>query len=148
MSELDQNINIVIAVDHASVTGGQAKVALESALGLKQAGFRPIVFAATHPVDPRLAAAGVEVVCLDQPDLLGNSSKAAAAAQGLWNFHAAEQMRRLLARLPRENTLVHVHGWAKALSASIARPIQLSGLPAVYTMHEYFMFCPNGGFYN
>ena len=148
MSELNQKINIVIAVDHASVTGGQAKVALESALGLKRAGFWPIVFAATNPVDPRLAAAGVEVVCLDQPDLLGNPSKAAAAAQGLWNFRAAEQMRRLLARLPRENTIVHVHGWAKALSASIARPIQQSGLPAVYTMHEYFMFCPNGGFYN
>ena len=148
MSEAGKRINIVIAVDHASVTGGQAKVALESALGLKQAGYNPIVFAAAAPVDPRLAAAGVEVVCLDQADLLGNDSKLAAAVQGTWNFHAAEQMRLLLARLPRENTIVHVHGWAKALSASIAWPIQQSGLPAVYTMHEYFMFCPNGGFYN
>jgi glycosyltransferase involved in cell wall biosynthesis len=148
MSEAERKINIVIAVDHASVTGGQAKVALESALGLKRAGFAPIVFAAAAPVDPRLAEAGIEVVCLDQPDLLGNSSKAAAALQGTWNFHAAEQMRLLLARLPRENTIVHVHGWAKALSASIARPVRGSGLPAVYTMHEYFLFCPNGGFYN
>ncbi len=148
MSELGNNINVVIAVDHASVTGGQAKVALESAIGLKRAGFNPIFFAAAGPVDPRLAEAGVECVCLDQADLLGNASKAAAAAQGTWNFHAAEELRKLLARLPRENTVVHVHGWAKALSASIARPIQRSGLPAVYTMHEYFMFCPNGGFYN
>jgi glycosyltransferase involved in cell wall biosynthesis len=68
--------------------------------------------------------------------------------QGTWNFFAAGEMRNLLARLPRENTIVHVHGWAKALSASIARPIAESGLPAVYTMHEYFMFCPNGGFFN
>jgi glycosyltransferase involved in cell wall biosynthesis len=27
-------------------------------------------------------------------------------------------------------------------------PIAQSGLPAVYTIHEYFLFCPNGGFYN
>ncbi|WP_294540709.1 glycosyltransferase family 4 protein [uncultured Rhodoblastus sp.] len=148
MSEAEPKINIVLAVDHASVTGGQAKVALESALGLKRAGFNPVVFAAASPVDPRLALAAVEVVCLDQPDLLANSSKAAAALQGTWNFHAAEQLRLVLARLPRENTIVHVHGWAKALSASIARPIRRSGLPAIYTMHEYFMFCPNGGFYD
>jgi glycosyltransferase involved in cell wall biosynthesis len=148
MSELGRNINIVIAVDHASVTGGQAKVALESALGLKRAGYNPIVFAATAPVDPRLAREGIETICLDQPDLLGNASKLAAAVQGTWNFHAAEEMRALLARLPRDNTIVHVHGWAKALSASIAGPIRQSGLPGVYTMHEYFMFCPNGGFYN
>ncbi len=140
--------NIVIAIDHASVTGGQAKVALESALGLKHAGYNPIVFASAAPVDPRLAQAGVETICLDQPDLLGNSSKAAAAVQGTWNFRAEKEMGRLLARLPKDNTVVHVHGWAKALSASIARPIRKSGLPAVYTMHEYFMFCPNGGFYN
>ncbi|WP_374545169.1 glycosyltransferase family 4 protein [Rhodoblastus sp.] len=148
MSETGSGINIVIAVDHASVTGGQAKVALDSAIGLKRAGHRPIVFAAAAPVDPRLATAGVEVVCLDQTDLLGAASKAQAAVQGIWNFRAEQELGRLLDGLPRENTIVHVHGWAKALSASIARPLRRSGLPAVYTLHEYFMFCPNGGFYN
>ncbi len=148
MSVSDQKLHIVIAVDHASITGGQAKVALDSAIGLKRAGYEPIVFAAAAPVDPRLAAEGVECVCLNQADLLGNASKAAAALQGVWNFHAAAEMEKLLARLPKDRAIVHVHGWAKALSASIARPIAASGLPAVYTMHEYFMFCPNGGFYN
>lgn len=41
-----------------------------------------------------------------------------------------------------------MHGWAKALSPAIARAIQAAGLPAVYTMHEFFLHCPNGGFYN
>ncbi len=144
----EEKIYVVIAIDHASVTGGQAKVALESALGLKRAGYQPIVFASASPVDPRLAAEGVEVLCLDQADLLGNESKAAAAIQGIWNFRAEQELEKLLARLPRGRTIVHVHGWAKALSAAIARPIQKSGLPAVYTVHEYFMFCPNGGFFN
>ena len=43
---------------------------------------------------------------------------------------------------------MHVHGWAKALSPAIAKPIAASRLPAAYTIHEYFLFCPNGGFYN
>jgi glycosyltransferase involved in cell wall biosynthesis len=141
-------LNIVICLDHASVTGGQAKVAFDSAIGLKAAGHRPIVFAAAGPVDPLLTANGVETVCLGQTDLLGASSKLKGAAQGIWNFAAARRLRELLAGLSRENTIVHVHGWAKALSPSIAPAIRGSGLPAIFTLHDYFLFCPTGGFYD
>lgn len=141
-------LTIVICVDHASVTGGQAKVAFDSARGLKAAGHRPILFTAAGPVAPELASSGVEVVCLDQPDLVGHRSKLAGAKQGIWNSGAEAALRALLATLPAARTVVHVHGWAKALSPSIARPIRESGLPAVYTIHEYFLFCPNGGFFN
>jgi glycosyltransferase involved in cell wall biosynthesis len=148
MSFAKEPLTVVLCLDHAFVSGGQAKVAFDSAIGLKQAGHRPIVFAAAGPVDEALTAAGVEVVCLGQNDLLGNPSRIAAAVQGTWNKPAAEALARLLSGLPPERTIVHVHGWAKALSPSIAVPIARSGLPAVYTIHEYFLFCPNGGFYN
>lgn len=144
----DQKLTIVICVDHAAVTGGQAKVAFDSAIGLKRAGHRPIVFAAAGPVDPKFAENDVEIVCLGQTDLLGAANKIAGAAQGFWNGHAARELGRLLATLPAASTIVHVHGWAKAISPAIAKPIRDSGLPAVYTVHEYFLFCPNGGFYN
>ena len=148
MPAVDQPLNVVIVLDHASITGGQAKVAFESARGLKRAGHRPIIFAAAGPVDPGLSSEGIEVVCLDQPDILNDPSRLNAAVRGLWNFTAADRLNNLLATLPRGASVVHVHGWAKALSASIAGPIHRSGLPAVYTIHEYFLFCPNGGFYN
>ncbi|MEA2842074.1 MAG: hypothetical protein QOF41_3404 [Methylobacteriaceae bacterium] len=148
MSRAKEPLTIVLCLDHAFVSGGQAKVAFDSAIGLKQAGHRPIVFAAAGPVDPALTAAGVEVVCLGQSDLLGNPSRIAAAVQGTWNKPAADELGRLLASLPADRSIVHVHGWAKALSPSIAKPIAKSDLPAVYTIHEYFLFCPNGGFYN
>ncbi len=140
-------LTVVICCDHASVTGGQAKVAIESALGLRAAGARVIFFAACGPVDARLAAAGIETHCLDQHDILGNPSRLAAARQGMWNNEAAHALGAVLATLPPD-TIVHVHGWAKALSPSIAQPIRASGLACVYTMHEYFLHCPNGGFYN
>ena len=141
-------LTVVICFDHASITGGQAKVAFDSAVGLKRAGHNPIVFTAVGPVSPQLADAGIETICLDQNDLVGNPSRVAAAMQGIWNVTAERALRDLLGRLPRENTIVHVHGWAKALSPSVAMPIARSGLPAIYTIHEYFQFCPNGGFYN
>jgi glycosyltransferase involved in cell wall biosynthesis len=141
-------LNVVICADHAFVNGGQAKVALDSALGLAAAGARVIFFSACGPVDPRLAEAEVETVCLGQSDILGNPSRLAAARQGFWNVAAEKALGETLARLPRANTVVHVHGWAKALSPAIARPIRASGLPAAYTMHEYFLHCPNGGFYD
>lgn len=139
---------VVICADHASVTGGQAKVAIESAIGLTAAGARVIFFAACGPADGRLAAAGVETVCLGQYDILGNPSRLEAARQGIWNRAAARALAETLAPLPRGETIVHVHGWAKALSPAIAGPIRAAGFPAVYTMHEYFLNCPNGGFYD
>ena len=141
-------ISVALVLDHASVTGGAAKVAFDSALGLRQAGHRPIVFAAAGPIDPRLTEEGVEVVCLGQHDILNDPSRLSAAARGIWNFEAARRLEALLASLPKGRSVVHVHGWAKALSPSIARPIAASGLPAVCTLHEYFLFCPNGGFFN
>ncbi len=143
-----ESLTVAIVLDHACVTGGAAKVAFDSALGLKAAGRRPIVFAAAGPIDPRLIEAGVEVVCLGQHDILSDPSRLRAAAQGLWNFEAARRLASLLAALPKDRTVVHVHGWAKALSPSIAGPIAASCLPAACTLHEYFLFCPNGGFYN
>jgi len=139
---------VVILVDHGYVSGGQSKVAIESALGLAAEGLRTIFFAACGPLDPRLEQAGIETVCLEQHDILNNPSRGAAAAQGTWNAKAAAVLKQLLARLPRENTIVHMHGWAKAISPSVAGPIRASGLPAVYTMHEYFLVCPNGGLYD
>ncbi|MGO8737761.1 glycosyltransferase family 4 protein [Rhodoblastus sp.] len=141
-------LNIVIVADHATINGGQAKVALQSAIALKQAGFEPIVFASNGPADPQLTEAGVEVVCLGQHDSQSNPSVAAGAAQGIWNFTAAREMKKLLARLPRERTIVHVHGWAKSMSGSFAPAVRAAKVPALYTFHEYFLFCPNGGFYD
>ncbi len=145
---VQQNLTIVICLDHASVTGGQAKVAFDSAIGLKAAGHRPIVFAAAGPVDPLLRDNGIEVVCLGQTDLLGASSKLRGAAQGVWNAAAQEALSNLLAGMPPGRTIVHVHGWAKALSPSIAPAIRQSSLPAIFTLHDYFLFCPTGGFYD
>jgi glycosyltransferase involved in cell wall biosynthesis len=141
-------MRIVLVLDTAFVNGGQAKVALDSALGLKARGHEPIVFAAVGPVAPELEAAGIPVQVLGQSELVKDGSPIRAAWRGIHNAAVARALETLLAAQPKGETVVHVHGWAKALSSSIAGPIRRSGLPALYTMHEYFLLCPNGGFYN
>lgn len=141
-------MHIVIILDCAYINGGQAKVAFDSALGLRQRGHTLTVFASAGPVMPELEAAGIEVVCLGQHELVQDPDKKAAALRGLWNRPAEKALDALLARMPRGDTVIHLHGYAKALSPSIAPAIARSGLPVIYTMHEYFLMCPNGGFYN
>ena len=141
-------LTVVVCLDYANVTGGLEKVAIDSAIGLKRAGHHPILFAASGPVAPSLIAAGIEVVCLGQSDLRSNSSKALAALQGIWNVEAGRALESLLKAQPHGETIVHVHGWARALSPSIASAIRAAGHPAVHTLHDYFLICPNGGFYN
>jgi glycosyltransferase involved in cell wall biosynthesis len=130
----ERPLHVVLVLDHAHINGGQAKVAIESALGLRGRGHAVTLFAAVGPADPRLPEAGVEVVCLDQNDVHSTRNKLAFAAQVVWNTAAARALRALLAKADHAETIVHVHGWAKALSPC--------------TMHEFFLVCPNGGFYD
>lgn len=141
-------LTIVVASDHAAINGGLAKVAIESAIGLASRGHRVFYFAAVAPVEPRLREAGVNVICLNQPDLLDDPSALRAARRGIWNSEAARSIASLLCSLDPAETILHVHGWAKALSPSIGRVISQSAIPTVVTIHEYFLACPNGAFYN
>jgi glycosyltransferase involved in cell wall biosynthesis len=43
--------------------------------------------------------------------------------------------------------VVHIHGWAKALSPSVFPVCRKSGLPMLLTLHDYFPLCPNGAFF-
>lgn len=141
-------MRIILVLDTAHVNGGQAKVAIDSALALKKRGHTPILFTAVGPIATELTEAGIEVHCLDQAELVKDKARLKAVFRGIDNREAAGALDALLKAQPRDETVVHVHGWAKALSSAIGPPIAASGLPCLYTMHEYFLLCPNGGFYN
>lgn len=140
-------MNVVLVCDHAFINGGQAKVSIDEALGLVERGYGVTLFAAVGPADPRLAAAGIRVVCLDQDDVSTARNPLVFAAQAIWNRTAARRLAQELRLRDRRDTVVHVHAFAKALSPSIGVALRRSGLPLLYTMHEFFLVCPNGGFY-
>ena len=70
------------------------------------------------------------------------------ALQGLWNAKAARHLRKLLQNLPRDRTVVHLHGYTKALTTSPVKVARRLGFSVVCTLHDFFAACPNGAFFD
>lgn len=140
--------NVLIVSDFAQINGGQAKVAIDSARLLADHGLNVTFFAACGPPDRMLEHPRITVECLGQDDILSEKSRAKAMIRGIWNTEARARLRRTAASFDPATTVLHCHGYAKALSPAIGPELVSGPLPSVYTMHEYFLACPNGGFYD
>lgn len=148
----DRNVwrvrTVLIVGDFAEINGGQAKVAIDSARLLANAGLDVVFFAGSGMPDAILNHPRIRSVCLGQHTLTSNPSRLEAMAAGLWNRAALLALRREIAALDPGSSVVHCHGWAKVLSPSVGRALAASPVPVIYTMHEYFLACPNGGFFD
>jgi glycosyltransferase involved in cell wall biosynthesis len=140
--------HVVIVNDFAYVNGGAGQVALSSALGLASRGIDVTVFSAVGPAMASLSGKRIHLVCTGQEEIAHDPNRLRAATQGLWNYRAARRMKETLAELDPSQTVVHLHGWSKSLSASIVHRTLSSGFRTVLTMHDYFLACPNGGFFD
>lgn len=140
--------NIIIVNDFGHINGGAGKVAYMEAFALSQKGYNVIWFCATTPDMSLFEKYNIKVICTNQYDIVSNPSRIKAIIQGCWNSKAFDEMCRLLSSLDMTKTIVHVHCFSKALSASIFESAAKYKAKVCYTLHDYFSFCPNGGLYN
>lgn len=140
--------SVVVVNDFAHVNGGAALVALESAKGLASRGWEVTLFAAVNPIDESLIKAGVKVICTDQHEIRTDPNRKRAIWQGIWNRVAAGKFANILKDKNPRHTIIHVHGWTKSLSSSVIRVAVDAGFPVACTLHDYFIACPNGGFFD
>jgi glycosyltransferase involved in cell wall biosynthesis len=138
----------VILNDFCYVQGGASKVAIDEAVALRAAGLDVTFLAAVGAPCQALSDAGVRVLSLGQPELLQVWRHPGAALRSAWNNAAFAATRSLLTRLDPASTVVHLHGYTKALSTSPALAAGLAGFPALCTLHDFFAACPNGAFYD
>lgn len=138
----------VIVSDFGSVNGGAAKVAIESARGLAEAGVEIVFACAVGPVSERLSHPRISVEMFNGEEIWRVGGRIAAAQQGVWNAPAHAFLTKLLARQPRGATIVHLHQWTKAFSPAAIAAAGESGLPVALTLHDYFAFCPVGGYFD
>ncbi len=115
---------------------------------MAEAGMRVDYFCAVGPIGDQIEKSGLQVHCLNQPELVHDPRQLHAAARGVWNSQASRLLGELLADCDPRSTVVHFHGWTKALSSSVLRVASRMGFACVTTLHEYFTACPNGGFYD
>ncbi len=139
---------VIVVNDFAFVNGGAARIALLSLSGLRARNKEVVLFAAVDRSSPKPDARGCSSVILGQQDILSDPNRLRAFRQGLWNRAAARKLSLVLEQSDPSRTVVHVHGWHKALSSSVVRASLDRGFKTVLTLHDYFAACPNGGFYN
>ena len=141
--------HVVVISNSASIKGGAEKVACQTACLLAESGIDTYIFAATGPVSPELVAADVHIRCLRQDYISASGrNKLVAALQGLWNRKVERELSKLLSTLDPATTVVNLHSWTHTMSASILAAVRKAGFPLVITAHDYFLACPNGGFYH
>jgi glycosyltransferase involved in cell wall biosynthesis len=141
-------VNVVIINDNAHVNGGAAKVAIQEAVGLADRGHKIYFVCAVEPIARELTHPNISICCSQQDDLLGNPNPAAAFVQGWWNTTAAQLTSRIIHRLEGSESIVHLHTWSRALSASTIRVAIDSDIPVVCTLHDFMLACPSGTFFN
>ncbi len=145
----DGQRTVVVVNDTAHINGGAAKVAIASSIGLARRGWQVRFLAANGPVSDELAnVPGLAVHCLGQHEILTDPNRLRAVRQGLWSSAAGEAMEQQLQTLQPENTVVHVHLWAKALSSSVVAAASQRGFPVLLTLHDYLYACPTGTLYD
>lgn len=137
----------VIVYDYGFINGGAAKVAVESALGLRKRGIEVVYFSAVGPLCAELAKSDIKSICLNMDDI-NSGKRREAVCRGIWNLKAKRELKKLLTNLDRDSTVVHFHGWSKALSSSVVYAASSMKFRIFVTLHDYFSMCPNGGFYH
>lgn len=140
--------NIVIVNDWACIEGGAASVAINTAVELSSF-YNVYLFSAVQPIDERLENnMNIKVICLGKSDILHDPNRLRAVTSGLWDRKAKEKFNELLSSLNNKETIVHFHTWTKALTASLYAVTANLEFKTVITIHDFFCFCPNGGFYD
>jgi len=143
-----QASSVLVLNDFCHVQGGASRVAIDEAVALHASGFDVTFLGAVGPVCRDLQAAGVRTICLEQPELADAMHHPRAALHALWNGTAYRATQAMLTTMDRRRTVVHLHGYTKALTTAPALAAMRSGFSTVCTLHDFFAACPNGAFFD
>ncbi len=136
--------NILIVSDRGTITGGVAKIAFTEMLALKQRGYNVTFFCGAGPVSPEVEQNGIKAYCLNQKGIL-TETRVVGFYRGIWNVKARRTLFGILSGFDPNDTVVHIHGWTKCMSASILDVGDKMGFKTFVTLHDFFLYCPNGG---
>ncbi len=136
--------NVIIVCDGAGLTGGTERVAITTALALKETGLNVTFFAGEPISTPELDT--IDCVSMNQADAY-HASKAEVLKRFVWNAAAAEIFAELLKNFDPKDTVIHVHSFRRILSGAIIKEAKRRGFKLVFTLHDFGLVCPNTTFY-
>lgn len=142
------NIDRVVVInDDHSETGGAASIALNSVRLLRQRKVSVTLLTGGRGTNVEFRRLGAEVVSLGGTHLMAGS-RGPAAVRGLYDVRTRDTLSHWIAAHDTEGTVYHLHNWHKVLSPSIFSVLNRVASRLVMTAHDYFLSCPNGGYFN
>ncbi len=142
---IERRPEVFILNDYSTPNGGSSVVALLSAMELARRGCRVTLFTAKG--DGVHQERGIRNLCLEQETIRDDPNRVRAIGNGLYNFVASRRLRSALAKQDPHATVIHVHSYTIALSASVIATALDMGFPVVLSLHDFFITCPTGGFF-
>ena len=121
--------------------GGAERVMFDLVDGYRRAGHEVIPFSMKSARNRVSEWSGHFVPEIDYEAVRGAAGQFGAAARAIWSRDA----RRRIVALVREARpdVAHLHNFHHQLSPSIVDGLRAEGVPAVHTLHDYKVICPN-----
>jgi glycosyltransferase involved in cell wall biosynthesis/polysaccharide pyruvyl transferase WcaK-like protein len=138
---------VVLINDASTARGGATGLALLAVRLLTGAGLPITYIVGDDGANPEFASLNVDVVALNGQHI-ANGFRGSAAISGIYNSAAESLLTRWIQENDDPETVYHIHGWSKILSPAIFRALQPVATRTVLHAHDFFLACPNGGFYD
>lgn len=138
--------NVIIINDFNYIQGGASKVAIDTAKLLNKNNINVIFFSAVSGENDKIN--GIQYISTEQHESIKEKNKIKGFVNGIYNIKARKEFKKILKKMNPEDTIIHIHGWTKALSSSVFDIAYKMKFKIVFTLHDYFTACPNGGYFN
>jgi glycosyltransferase involved in cell wall biosynthesis len=142
---LPKPARVVVINDVSVARGGATTIALASAQLLAERSV-PVTFLTGDDATGAAALPGVAFVGLGGRHI--RDSQLSGFVTGLYNREAEQLIRRWIAANDTPDTIYHLHGWSKILSPAVLRALDPVAPRLVVNAHDFFLVCPNGGYFD
>lgn len=138
---------VVVINDISAPRGGASSIALTGARAVHARGIPVNFITGDDAADIAVKDRAITFTPVDSAHIL-DGPRLKAAVRGVYNSRASKFLQDWIARHDTPQTVYHLHGWSKALSPSVLQALRSVAGRIVIHAHDYFLACPNGGYFD
>ncbi len=148
-----QPLRVIIANDFGYIDGGSTAVAFDQARGLRARGHTVELFVGQAEEGDSAGPGMTEIdsfpaMSLGMPSVWDHPSRWQAAVNGIFNTRVTSALRTLVDAGDKNRLVVVVHSWTKTLSPAIFSAMKSLDLHCVLVLHDFFVGCPTGVYFD
>jgi glycosyltransferase involved in cell wall biosynthesis len=138
---------VVVINDLSEPRGGATSIALASMRLLTERGVPVTLITGDDGASVDNGVCPTDFIAIGGTHIL-EAPMPTAVVNGLYNRQAERTVSRWIKSNDTPRTVYHLHGWSKILSPSIFRALRVVASRLVISAHDFFVVCPNGGYFN